>query len=152
MVIDIWVALPELVLAVCGLGLLMLGVFLGERSFRAVSWTAFAALLIVFTITIMMNVADTPQAFNGLFRTDAFAVFMKALVLIGSMTSIVLSLDYFDREKIARFEFPVLVVFATVGMMIMGAANDLLTPYIGLQLESLSLYVVAAIRGDDPQP
>jgi len=59
---------------------------------------------------IMMNVGDTPQAFNGLFRTDAFAVFMKALVLIGSMTSIVLSLDYFDREKIARFEFPVLVV------------------------------------------
>jgi len=67
------------------------------------------------------------------------------------MTSIVLSLDYFDREKIARFEFPVLVVFATVGMMIMVSANDLLTLYIGLELQSLSLYVVAAIRRDDPK-
>src|SRR5258706_4717330 len=132
---DISVALPELVLAIAGLGLLMLGVFLGERSFRAVSWTAFAALLIVFTITIMMNVGDTPQAFNGLFRTDAFAVFMKGLVLIGSMASIVLSLDYFDREKIARFEFPVLVPFATVGLMIIGVANVLRTPLSGFELQ-----------------
>jgi NADH-quinone oxidoreductase subunit N len=148
LLLNLSVALPELFLAVAGLGLLMLGVFLGERSFRVVSWAAFAALLVTFAIAVWWGYTDSVIAFGGLFRADAFGVFMKGLVLVGSMAALVLSLDYFEREGVARFEFPVLVVFATLGMMLMVSANDLMTLYLGLELQSLSLYVVAAIRRD----
>ena len=148
LLLNLSVALPELFLAVAGLGLLMLGVFMGERSFRAVSWAGFAALLATFAIVVWWGYTDSVIAFGGLFRADAFGVFMKGLVLVGSMAALVLSLDYFEREGVARFEFPVLVVFATLGMMLMVSANDLMTLYLGLELQSLSLYVVAAIRRD----
>ncbi len=148
LVFDINVALPEIMLAIAGLGLLLLGVFLGEKSFRAVSWAAFCALGLVFVTTVMSNLGEGLVAFGGLFRIDAFGLFMKGLVLLGSMTALVLSLDYNEREAIARFEYPVLIVFATVGMMVMISANDLMTLYVGLELQSLSLYVVAAFRRD----
>jgi NADH-quinone oxidoreductase subunit N len=149
LMLNLSTALPELFLAASGLALLMLGVFMGERSFRPVTWAAFGALLVTFLILIGREYGDGAVAFGGLFRADAFGVFMKGLVLIGSMTALVLSLDYFEREAVARFEFPVLVVFASLGMMIMVSANDLMTLYLGLELQSLSLYVVAAIRRDN---
>jgi NADH-quinone oxidoreductase subunit N len=124
-------------------------VFLGEKSFRAVTWATFCALGLVFLTTVMSNLGEGLIAFGGLFRVDAFGLFMKGLVLLGSMTALVLSLDYFEREGIARFEYPVLVLFGTLGMMIMVSANDLMTLYLGLELQSLSLYVVAAIRRDN---
>jgi NADH-quinone oxidoreductase subunit N len=152
-VLDLVAALPELFLAISGLGLLMLGVFLGERSFRPVAWAAVAALVVTFLLVVLVVSQEYGDgyilAFGRMMRIDAFGVFMKSLVLIGSMTALVLSLDYFEREGVARFEFPVLVVFATVGMLIMVSANDLLTLYIGLELQSLSLYVIAAIRRDN---
>ena len=150
LLLNLSVALPELFLAAAGLGTLLLGVFLSERaSFRAVSWTTFGALGVTFAIVVWWGYSDSVIAFGGLFRADAFGVFMKALVLIGSMAALVLSLDYFEREGVARFEFPVLVLFATLGMMIMVSANDLMTLYLGLELQSLALYVVAAIRRDN---
>jgi len=146
--VNLSVVLPELVLAASGLVLLLLGVLMGERSFRPVSWAAFGALGLTFVIVVWWGYGDSVIAFGGLFRADAFGVFMKGLVLVGSMTAIVLSLDYLEREHVARFEFPVLVMFATVGMMLMVSANDLMTLYLGLELQSLALYVVAAIRRD----
>ena len=147
-VLNLSVALPELVLAASGLGLLLLGVFMGERGFRPVSWAVFGAMALTFVIVVWWGYGDSVIAFGGLFRADAFGVFMKGLVLLGSMTAIVLSLDYLERERVARFEFPILVLFATLGMMVMISANDLMTLYLGLELQSLSLYVVAAIRRD----
>src|SRR5271170_7185468 len=151
-VLDLVAALPELFLAVSGLGLLMVGVFLGERAFRPVTWLSFAALVVTFLLVVVIvggEFGDGYVAFGGLFRVDAFAVFMKGLVLIGSMTALVLSIDYLEREGVARFEFPVLVLFASVGMLVMVSANDLMSLYVGLELQSLSLYVVAAIRRDN---
>ena len=151
-ILDLTAALPEIFLALAALGLLMLGVFLGERSFRTVAWSGFAALLATFLLVVLVVSHQYGDgyvlAFGRMFRVDAFGVFMKSLVLIGSMTALVLSLDYFEREGVARFEFPVLVLFATVGMLIMVSANDLMSLYVGLELQSLSLYVVAAIRRD----
>jgi NADH-quinone oxidoreductase subunit N len=151
-VLDAIAAVPELFLTVSGLGLLMIGVSMGERSFRAVTWSSFAALGVTFllvTIVVGGEYGDGYVAFGGMFRVDAFGVFMKALVLIGSMTALVLSIDYLEREGVARFEYPVLVLFATIGMLIMVSANDLMSLYVGLELQSLSLYVVAAIRRDN---
>ncbi|HEX3953751.1 MAG TPA: NADH-quinone oxidoreductase subunit NuoN, partial [Stellaceae bacterium] len=86
--------------------------------------------------------------FYGMFITDAYAVFMKALLLFGSAISIILALHYNDERKIARFEFPVLILLASTGMMIMVSANDLITLYLGLELQSLALYVVASFDRD----
>ena len=90
---------------------------------------------------------DAP-VFFGMFVTSKFAQFAKILILMGSALSIVLSSDYMRREQAQRFEFPVLIVYATVGMMMMVSANDLIGLYVGLEMQSLALYVVASIRRD----
>jgi NADH-quinone oxidoreductase subunit N len=93
--------------------------------------------------------ADEPVlAFGGLFIVDSFASFMKPLVLLGAALAIIMSVDYIEREKFARAEYPVIMLFATLGMMLMISANDLIALYVGLELQSLSLYVAAAIRRD----
>src|SRR6202022_687531 len=86
--------------------------------------------------------------FYGMFVTDAFAHFTKALVLIGSAVTILMGMRYNEDQGIGRFEFPVLVLLATTGMMVMISANDLISLYVGLELQSLALYVVAAINRD----
>ncbi|MBM3534349.1 MAG: NADH-quinone oxidoreductase subunit NuoN [Alphaproteobacteria bacterium] len=140
-------ALPEIWLAVAGMALLMIGVFRGDGGTRNLSWLS----VLVLVIAIVLVLGGTPGrtvAFGGQFVTDAFAVFVKVIVLIGSMVSIVLALDYIEREEMARFEYPVLIVLATLGMLVMVSANDLITLYLGLELQSLALYVVASFQRD----
>ena len=86
--------------------------------------------------------------FYGMFVTDAFAVFMKVLVLLGAAVSIILALRFNEEHRIARFEFPVLILLASTGMMLMISANDLIALYLGLELQSLALYVVASFNRD----
>jgi NADH-quinone oxidoreductase subunit N len=86
--------------------------------------------------------------FYGMFITDPFALFMKALLLVGSAVSIIMAIRFNAAHGIARFEFPVLVLLASTGMMIMVSANDLITLYLGLELQSLALYVVASFDRD----
>ena len=73
---------------------------------------------------------------------------MKILVLLGAALTMIMSLGYIEREQMDRFEFPVLMLFATLGMLMMVSANDLISLYLGLELQSLSLYVIAAFRRD----
>jgi len=91
---------------------------------------------------------DRRIGFYGMFVTDAFALFMKTLVLIGSAVAIVMAMRFNEEHQIARFEFPVLILLATTGMMVMVSANDLITLYLGLELQSLALYVVASFDRD----
>ena len=144
---DLFPALPEIALAAAAMALLVLGVFRGEESARLVSWLAVAALAGALVLAAAFEVAPR-VAFYGMFVTDAFAVFMKALVLAGSAASIVMALRYNDEHQIARFEFPVLILLAAVGMMVMVSASDLITLYLGLELQSLALYVVASFDRD----
>jgi NADH-quinone oxidoreductase subunit N len=125
----------------------MFGVFRGDRSTFQVSWLTVAAFVLAAILVWAVTDGRTP-AFRGLFVTDDFAVFMKALVLLGSAFAVIMSLGYLEKEELTRFEFPVLILFATVGMMMMVSANDLIALYLGLELQSLSLYVVAAFRRD----
>jgi len=148
-------ALPELFLACVGMALLMFGVFQkggdkdsDRKSMRLVAYLTIIALAL--TILLLTTVAgESMVTFSGLFISDTFAVYVKVLVLIGSGLAILMSQDFMDRHGVARFEFPILILFATLGMMLMVSANDLMSLYLGLEMQSLSLYVIAAIQRDD---
>jgi NADH-quinone oxidoreductase subunit N len=140
-------ALPEMVLVAAAMTLLMIGAVRGESSTRLVSWLAIAVLVVVFLITELGS-DGRRIGFYGMFTADAFARFMKGLVLIGSAITVLLSVRYNEEQGIARFEFPVLVLLATTGMMVMISANDLITLYVGLELQNLALYVVASFNRD----
>src|SRR5438445_12035975 len=144
---EIWPALPEMVLAVAAMVLLLLGAWLGEASTRLVSWLAIGALILVLLITELGG-GERRIGFYAMFVTDSFAVFMKALVLVGSGVTILMGMRHYEEQGIARFEFPVLVLLAATGMMVMISANDLITLYVGLELQNLVLYVVAAFNRD----
>src|SRR5262249_35254770 len=127
--------------------LLMLGVFRGERSTALVSWVAVAGIVVAILLVLRTG-GERQVSLNGLFITDRFGAFMKGLALSGSALSILLSLDYNRQERIARFEFPVLIVLASAGMMMMISAYDLISLYVGFELQSLALYVVASFDRD----
>jgi NADH-quinone oxidoreductase subunit N len=140
-------ALPEIILAAAAMVLLVLGAVRGEGSRGLVSWLAIATLIVVLIVTEAGG-GERRIGFYGMFVTDAFALFMKALVLIGSAVTILIGMRYNEDQGIARFEFPVLVLLATTGMMVMISANDLITLYVGLELQNLALYVVAGFNRD----
>src|SRR5215218_7387727 len=141
-------ALPEIILAVGVLVLVLFGAFRGERSSDLVNIGAFA-LIVVALLAVWMLPAGRVEALNGSFVTDAFAKFMKSLTLIASAAAIVMSGDYMKREGIFRFEFPILIVLSTIGMLMVISSNDLIALYLGLELLSLSSYVIAAFHRDD---
>ncbi len=148
---NLTLALPELWLAGGAMVLLMVGSFAGERASQWVTGLSIA-LLIIATVTLMWltgDYASEPQTtMHGAFVLDSFARLMKLLVLIGSIAVIAMSVGFTRREQFDRFEYPILVVLATLGMMLMISANDLIALYLGLELQSLSLYVLAAINRD----
>lgn len=139
--------LPELVLAVGALGLLMIGVFAGERSARFVSFLAIVVLTLSGAAVFASGEGGT--IWNGAFVVDGFAKFLKVMALVGSAVSIVLAWRFMRAERFESFEFPVLIVLATLGMLVMISANDLISLYLGLELSALASYVVAAIHRDD---
>jgi NADH-quinone oxidoreductase subunit N len=145
---DLLPALPEIILALAGLGLLMAGVFMGEQSTRLICWLAVAAFVLAGLVVAFQG-GGRDVTFGGAFVVDGFGRFMKLLVLLGAAIGVLMSYDYLEREKIARFEYPVLFIFATTGMMTMISANDLISLYLGLELQSLALYVVAAFQRDN---
>jgi NADH-quinone oxidoreductase subunit N len=139
-------AFPELVLAVSGLAILLIGVLQKRDSTVMCTMIALGALAI--TAVLVMGTASG-SAYEGLFISDAFSRYAKVLILAGSALTIVLALDYNDRQKISRFEFPVLVMMSTVGMMVMASSSNLMTLYMGLELQSLAIYVLAAFARED---
>jgi NADH-quinone oxidoreductase subunit N len=141
-------ALPELFLAAAGLLLLMVGVFHREDATPRIAWLSVLALIVTAVLVLRGGPAGSEAALNNLYVIDRFAVFLKVLVLAASAFAIIMSLDYIRREGMQRFEYPVLILLATVGMMMMLSASDLISLYIGLELQSLALYVVAAFQRD----
>jgi NADH-quinone oxidoreductase subunit N len=139
-------ARPELFLAaVTGL-LLIYGVVRGETSTAFVSVATSLALLVTAILLFMPYREGT--AFASLFIVDRLTTTMKALVLVGAAIAILMSRAYFELVKAWRFEYPLLVALATLGMMLMISANDLMALYVGLELQSLALYVIAAFQRD----
>jgi NADH-quinone oxidoreductase subunit N len=140
-------ALPEIVLAIGAMALLMLGAFRGEDTAVAVNWLAIVLLVAAGAITLWLP-GGTLTTFGGSFIVDPFARFLKLLTLTGSASAILMSFDYLAREKQQKFEYPILILLATTGMLMLISAADLIALYLGLELMSLALYVVAAINRD----
>ena len=142
------VILPEFLLAGGILALLLLGAFRGERAFALIFDLAIGLLGLVLVV-VLANQRAKGVTFYGAFTDDAFARFMKALSLVGSIATLLLSIDFLRRERLGGFEFPILILLATLGMMMLISAGDFIALYLGLELMSLSLYVIAAYRRDD---
>jgi NADH-quinone oxidoreductase subunit N len=98
---------------------------------------------------LLVIAGSAGSGFSGLFVADSYAVFAKLVILLGSLLGVIVSLDYNTEENLQRFEFPVLMLYATVGMMIMVSASNMMTLYMGVELMSLAIYVLAAFARDD---
>ena len=135
--------LPEIVLGVGAMALLMLGVYRSEGGVRVID-IASIVLLIVAGLIVLALPGGKLVTFGGSFVVDDFARFLKILAILGSAAAILMSIDYDKREKQQRFEYSVLIVLSTLGMLMLISAADLIALYLGLELMSLPLYVVAA--------
>ncbi|WP_395818213.1 NADH-quinone oxidoreductase subunit NuoN [Devosia sp.] len=142
-------AYPELMLAIGAVVLLLLGVFMKKGSAGAIA--SLAVILLVIVVGGMVFSDTTGVIFNGGFINDAFARYMKLLVVGASAFTLILSFSSAKAHALDKFEYSVLVLLATLGMMLMVSANDLMSLYIGLELQSLALYVVAAMKRDSAQ-
>jgi len=140
--------LPEIVLGIGAMLLLMLGAYRDERIVPVIDAGAIV-LLIAAGVILLLLPEGKLVSFNGSFVVDGFARFLKILALIGSAAAILLSIDYAKREKQQRFEYSVLIVLSTLGMLMLISAADLIALYLGLELMSLPLYVVAASHRDN---
>src|SRR5438876_7482650 len=140
-------AVPEIVLAVGAMLLLMVGVFRGEQASKGIE-TGAILLLLVTALIVGWLPAGKLVTFGGSFVVDGFARFLKLLALAGSAAAIVMSSNYLAVEKRVTFEYSILILLSTVGMMMLISAADLIALYLGLELMSLCLYVLAAIRRD----
>ncbi|MBX3520385.1 MAG: NADH-quinone oxidoreductase subunit NuoN [Xanthobacteraceae bacterium] len=136
--------LPELVVVIGAMLLLMLGVFRGEGSTPIVEVGALVVIAIA-AVLIFMQPSAPAELFGGSIVIDAFARFFKILILIGAAAALVMSMPFWRNHKLNRFEFSVVVLLSVAGMMVMVSARDLIALYLGIELMSLALYVIAAI-------
>ena len=139
-------ALPEIFLSLSGLAILLIGVVPKKDH------TTLCTMLVIgaFAATgVLTTQTASGVSYNGLFLTDAFATYSKLLILAGGALSAILAMDCNKHQNINRFEFPVLILFSTVGMMVLASAGNLMTLYMGLELQSLAIYVLAAFARDE---
>jgi NADH-quinone oxidoreductase subunit N len=141
-------AAPELLLALGAMLLLMLGAFGGERTARTSDGIAIA-LLVAAGVIVARLPDGRPASLGGSFVLDDFARFLKILALVGAAATILMSLDYAKRHMRPTFEYPVLILLSVTGMLMLISAADLIALYLGLELMSLSLYVLAAFDRDN---
>jgi len=147
MIANLTLMAPELLITVGALALLMIGVFSSEkRAYALVNGLSVAVLLVALALVVLFP--QDGHVFGRAFVTDPFSRFMKVLTLVGSVVTLVMSVGFAKSEKFDKFEFPILVLLSTLGMLLMISANDTLSLYLGLELQSLALYVVAAINRD----
>ncbi len=139
-------ALPEIVLACIGMATLIFGVLRKQDSTLLCTMFTIGGFVIAGFLVYTGNYGF---GFHGQFVADPFSAFNQVLILSGAALSTILALDWNRTQGIARFEFPVLMLFSTVGMMIMASASNLMTLYLGLELQSLALYVLASFARDD---
>ena len=139
---------PELILTGAGLILMLIAAFAGDRSAVAVGWLAIAALAAA-GLSFGCDAIPQGSAFDGLLKADAFSAFAKVLIYVSAAASILVAPRYFATGRAVRAEYPVLILFASVGMGMMVSATDMLTLYVGLELNSLSAYVLASFMRQD---
>jgi NADH-quinone oxidoreductase subunit N len=145
---DLAIILPEIVLALYAMAALMFGVYTGKDSTAPTILWATVGLFLVLAAWIGIGGSGERAAFGGLFLDDPFSRFAKVVILLSAAAVLAMSAEYMERRGLLRFEYPILIALAVTGMMVMVSAGDLLSLYVGIELQSLSLYVVAALRRD----
>ena len=145
---DFAIVLPEIVMAIGAMALLMFGAYGGEdRKASLILWIS-AGLMGALAFWIGFGDASSHDAFGGSFSNAGYARFAKILILLSAAWMLVLGERFLDRYGMLKFEYPILILLAVTGMMVMVSANDLIVLYMGLELQSLALYVVAAFNRD----
>ncbi|WP_323007612.1 NADH-quinone oxidoreductase subunit NuoN [Pseudorhodobacter sp.] len=146
---DFSTVLPEITLALVAMGSLLGVVFTGKDALAGRLNLAMAGLFLILAFWIGIGISGERTAFDGMFNDDPFARFAKVTILLSAAAVLLISQDYMTRRGMLRFEFPILVALAVLGMLFMVSAGDLIALYMGLELQSLSLYVVASMRRDN---
>ena len=145
---DFWTVLPEVLLSLYAMLALVVFVYSGKDKHAALSiWLTSGVFLLLAAIIGLSNAPET-VSFNGMFVEDNFARFAKVVILLSAAIVLVMGQDYASKRDMLKFEYPLLVALSVVGMMVMVSAGSLLTLYMGLELQSLALYVIAAFRRD----
>ncbi|MCX7381743.1 MAG: NADH-quinone oxidoreductase subunit N, partial [Alphaproteobacteria bacterium] len=127
-----WIlALPELVLACCGMAILVIGVLNKRDMFQACSMLTVGAFLLTAVLVIA---GPTGVGFSGMYTADAFSLFVKLMILAAAGLGVIVALDYNEHANMQRFEFPVLILYAATGMMLMASASNMMTMYVGVEL------------------
>lgn len=153
---DLVPAMPEIFLTLAAMALLMLGVFQRDgdaaaliRSNRLMLRLGTLALALTLLLVVTISARGALLSFGGMFVVDDYAIFFKVLVLLASALCLIISQEYLELRGIARFEYIVLLMLATTGMMLMVSANDFIALYLGLEMQSLALYVIASFHRDE---
>ncbi len=139
---------PELILSLGATALMLAAAFLGDKVTR-LSTALAVALLAAAGVSLSGAAGSGGTAFNGLYSADAFGAFAKMLVYLAAAVAILIAPRWFEREDRLRAEYPVLILFSAVGMGMMVSATNLLTLYVGLELQSLAAYVLASFMRRD---
>ena len=145
---DLNTILPEIVISVYAMLALLGAVYTSKDKLAGLVTYATAGLLLLVAAWIGLSGVGATNAFGGMFVDDAFARFAKVTILLSAAAVLVMGMGYLERHKMMKFEYPILVALSVVGMMFMVSAGDLMALYMGLELQSLALYVIAAMRRD----
>ena len=140
---------PELLLAGFALAGTLIGAWMGDRASGLLSGLCAIALVVAAYLAWQVRPAEPHLVFNGSLSIDGFSAYAKTVIALAAAATLLLGADHFARRNERRFEFPLLIALSGVGMFVMVSANDLITLYVGLELQSLAAYVLAAFRRDD---
>jgi NADH-quinone oxidoreductase subunit N len=137
--------MPEVVLSVFGILVMFLDAFVKPSGKRALGWLSFFGTLVALASVHIVS-RDPGSAYSNLISADGFSVFMHLIILVATALAILGSFDYLDQEGIQRGEYYALILFAAAGMGILASANELVTAFVGLEMSSISTYVLAGFR------
>lgn len=147
--IDLATVLPELILAVYAMAALMFGVYTTKDGMSGLLTWATAGVFVALAVYIALAMTGAQVGFGGLVVDDGFGRFAKVVILLSAAAVLIMSQDYMTRKDLARFEYPVLITLAVIGMMVMVSSGNLMTLYMGLELQSLALYVITSMQRDN---
>lgn len=140
--------IPEMMLAIGAMVLLVIGVYLRETASRVISFASVALLIAAMLVSIFANNGDAQSIFDGAFRIDAFSAFCKIIIFAAAAFAIIMSDRFIGGEELSRFEYPILIVLAAFGMSLMVSSTDLISLYMGVETQSLALYILATFNRD----
>ncbi|HCI06039.1 NADH-quinone oxidoreductase subunit NuoN [Ascidiaceihabitans sp.] len=145
---DLNIILPEILLALFAIFALLGGVYTGKDGVASTLVWLTSAAMVALAAWIGLTGEGANVAFNGMFSDDGFSRFAKVVILLSTAAVLIMGEGYMSKRGLLRFEYPILVALSVVGMMMMVSAGDLMALYMGLELQSLALYVVASLRRD----